>query len=84
MLDIAFNEDNARIRKDHAPENLALIQHIALNLLRQDASAKVGIKVKALKLDGTIMITWHISSQLEYAFALRFQQIYLHFSDQEC
>lgn len=49
VLDVAFNEDDSRIRKDHAPENLALIRHIALNLLRQDTSAKVGIKAKRLK-----------------------------------
>jgi predicted transposase YbfD/YdcC len=49
VLDVAFNEDFSRIRKDHAPENFALIRHIALNLLRQETSAKVGIKAKRLK-----------------------------------
>ena len=38
-----------RIRKDHAPENLALIRHIALNLLRQDTSTKADTKAKRLK-----------------------------------
>ena len=49
VLDVAFNEDASRIRKDHAPENLALIRHIALNLLRQDTSTKAGTKAKRLK-----------------------------------
>ncbi|MGP1383530.1 MAG: ISAs1 family transposase [Thainema sp.] len=49
VLDVAFNEDDSRIRKDYTPENMALIRHIALNLLRQDTSAKVGIKGKRLK-----------------------------------
>jgi hypothetical protein len=49
VLDVAFDEDASRIRKDHAPENLALIRHVALNLLRQDTSTKVGIKAKRLK-----------------------------------
>ena len=49
ILDVAFNEDGSRIRKDHAPENLALIRHIALNLLRQDTSTKAGTKAKRLK-----------------------------------
>lgn len=49
VLDVAFNEDDSRIRKDHAPENLALIRHVALNLLRQDAAGKGGIKAKRLK-----------------------------------
>lgn len=49
VLDVAFNEDASRIRKDHAPENLALMRHVALNLLRQDASAKGGIKNRRLR-----------------------------------
>ncbi len=49
VLDVAFNEDGSRIRKDHAPENLALVRHVALNLLRKDTSAKGGIKAKRLK-----------------------------------
>ena len=49
VLDMAFNEDASRIRKDHALANLAIIRHIALNWLRQDSSAKVGIKAKRLK-----------------------------------
>lgn len=49
VLDVAFDEDDCRIRKDHAPENLALIRHVALNLLRQDTSTKAGIKAKRLK-----------------------------------
>lgn len=49
VLDVAFNEDSSRIRKDHAPENLAVIRHVALNLLRQDTSTKAGIKAKRLK-----------------------------------
>jgi len=49
VLDIAFREDESRIRQGHAPENFAILRHIALNLLRQETSAKVGIKVKRLK-----------------------------------
>ena len=46
VLDIAFREDDSRVRKDNAPENLAVMRHIALNLLRQEKSLKVGIKAK--------------------------------------
>ena len=49
VLDVAFDEDASRIRKDHAPENLALMRHIALNLLTQEKTAKGGIKAKRLK-----------------------------------
>ena len=47
-LDVAFYEDACRVRKDAAPENLAVIRHIAMNLLKQEATAKVGIKNKRL------------------------------------
>lgn len=47
-LDVAFNEDACRVRKGHAPENFAVVRQIALNLLKQESSAKVGIKNKRL------------------------------------
>jgi predicted transposase YbfD/YdcC len=46
VLDVEFNEDNSRIRKDNAPENLAVIRHIALNLLKQNKSFSGSIKSK--------------------------------------
>ncbi len=49
VLDIAFLEDACRIRKDHAPGNLAMVRHIALNLLSQETSLKLGIKNKRLR-----------------------------------
>lgn len=49
VLDMAFNEDLSRVRKDHAPRNLALLRRIALNLLKQDTSLKVGIKAMRLR-----------------------------------
>ena len=47
-LDVGFNEDASRVRKNNAPQNFAVIRHIALNLLKQEATAKVGIKNKRL------------------------------------
>lgn len=46
VLDIAFREDESRIRKDHAPQNMAVLRHMALNLLKQETSVKVGIAAK--------------------------------------
>ncbi len=46
VLDIAFREDESRIRKDHAPQNMATLRHFALNLLKQERSAHVGIAAK--------------------------------------
>jgi len=49
ILDVALNEDHSRIRKDQAPENFAVLRHIALNLLKQEKTAKVGIRAKQLR-----------------------------------
>jgi predicted transposase YbfD/YdcC len=49
VLDVAFREDDCRVRTGHAPENLAVLRHIALNLLRQDSTATMGIQNKRLK-----------------------------------
>ena len=48
-LDVAMREDASRIRRDHAPENVAVLRHIALNLLKQEKSCKLGIRRKQLK-----------------------------------
>ena len=44
-LDVAFNEDRCRMRKDNSGENFAVIRHIALNLLKKDDS-KMSLKAK--------------------------------------
>lgn len=48
-LDMAFNEDQNRVRKDHGDQNLAVLRRIALCLLRRDKSVKLGAKNKRLK-----------------------------------
>jgi len=48
-LDVVFNEDQSRVRKDNAPHNMAIVRHFALNMLN---NAKKGFKdtsVKALR-----------------------------------
>jgi predicted transposase YbfD/YdcC len=49
VLDLAFREDANRSRKDNAPQNLAVLHHIALNFLKQESSLKVGVKAKRLR-----------------------------------
>lgn len=48
-LDVTFGEDDCRVRQEHAAQNLAVIRHLALNLLKNEKSAKVGIKIKRSK-----------------------------------
>lgn len=49
VLDVAFDEDRSRVRKDHAPANLAVLRQMSLNLLKQENTAKGGIKAKRLQ-----------------------------------
>jgi len=49
VLDIAFREDESRVRKDHVAENLAVLRHLALNLLKNEKTAKGGIHAKRLQ-----------------------------------
>jgi predicted transposase YbfD/YdcC len=49
VLDVAFDEDNNRARSGHSPHNLAIIRHLALNLIKQDTSTKIGVKNRRLK-----------------------------------
>ena len=49
VLDIGFREDESRVRKDHAAENLGILRRIALNLLKRDRTTKAGIHGKRLK-----------------------------------
>ena len=50
VLDMAFDEDHSRVRKDNAAENMAMLRHVALNLLKGDTTVrKVGIKIRRKK-----------------------------------
>lgn len=49
VLDMGFREDESRVRTDHAPENLSTLRRLALNLIRHEKTAKLGVKNKRLK-----------------------------------
>lgn len=38
VLDVTMNEDRTRNRKDHGPENIALLRRLALNLAKLEGS----------------------------------------------
>lgn len=49
VLDLAFREDESRVRKDHGPQNLAMLRRMALNLLKQERTARAGTHAKRLR-----------------------------------
>jgi len=49
VLDMSYREDESRVRVGNAPENLAVLRHLTLNLLKQETSLPVGIKNKRLR-----------------------------------
>lgn len=49
ILDVAFDEDDSRVRVGNAPENLALVRKLTHNLLQQETTLKRGIQTKRLK-----------------------------------
>jgi predicted transposase YbfD/YdcC len=49
LLDLVFREDECRISVGKGAENLAVLRHIALNLLQQDCSSKQSLKQKRFR-----------------------------------
>ena len=49
VLDVTFDEDRSRIKKENAPENFGLLRRLALCLLKKESSSKRSIKGKRLR-----------------------------------
>lgn len=49
VLDVAFDEDRNRTRIGNSAANLAVVRHMALNLIKNEKSSKVGVKTKRAK-----------------------------------
>ena len=59
ILDVAFREDDHRLREGHAPENMSVVRKMALALLKK-AKAKMGIKNKRLKAAWDMTFLEHV------------------------
>jgi predicted transposase YbfD/YdcC len=46
VLDVTFREDASRLRKENAPQNMATLRHLALNILRRNTTRKASLKRK--------------------------------------
>ena len=49
VLDMAFREDENRVRVGHGAENMIVLRHMVVNLLKREQTAKAGMKAKRLK-----------------------------------
>jgi hypothetical protein len=54
VLDVVFGDDYQRLRSDYGPRNMALVQRIALNLIRRRSSGKDSLTVKRKKAGWSI------------------------------
>jgi predicted transposase YbfD/YdcC len=58
VLDVDFHEDAARSRKDNAPQNLALLRKLALNIIRQHPDkGSIKGKIKRAGWDDTFLLS---------------------------
>lgn len=49
VLDVTFGEDNSRIRRGYSAENMCVMRHLALNLIRKETNTQMSIPRKRRK-----------------------------------
>lgn len=49
VLDVTLREDDSRVRKDHAPENMAMVRHIILNMLQNTKKKFKDMSIRRLQ-----------------------------------
>jgi predicted transposase YbfD/YdcC len=62
LLDVTFDQDHNRGHKDHAPENWAVLQHMALVLIKQEKSSRSSVKTKRLRAGWDNAYLWKVLS----------------------
>ena len=72
VLDVTMNEDQSRNRKDHSPENLALLRRLALNLAKLEPSkGSMKAKLKQAGWDNAFLaklLAQFAHPQMRYSF----------------
>lgn len=63
-LDVTFNEDSKRVRKDNAPENLSVLHKFAYNILKLEKTQKKSLKAKRFKASGSLKYLDKVLSSL--------------------
>lgn len=48
-LDVAFREDESRLRKGDGAENFSVLRRIALNLIKKEKTEKIGVEARRLR-----------------------------------
>jgi predicted transposase YbfD/YdcC len=62
LLDVAFDQDHNRVHKDLAPENMAVLPHIALVLIKHEKSSRSSVKTKRLRAGSDNAYLWKVLS----------------------
>ena len=74
VLDIAFREDESRMRTGNAAENVNVLRHIGTNLLKQEKSCKMGIASKRKKCGYDSEYLYKVLGNLNTGMNERFQK----------
>lgn len=69
VMDVTFHEDYAKNRKDHSAANMVAMRRFALNLIKQDKTARGSIKVRRKRAglkDDYLLVMLGSSSRFSY------------------
>ena len=62
MLDVHFDEDRCRVRKDRAPLNLATVRRVALSLAKRDTQTKSSVRLRLKRAGWDDTYLFHLLS----------------------